>query len=269
MTPFTYYTIIGRDPSLLEGHLKNVTDYAGFNKLECEKKLLVVIYKNDKIPDEVTKEILTVCDKYNADYVIYDEPDNNFLTNLYESWNLGYKHALDGFVFRGGSDQVFSKDSFLTLYKGIKINKDKKIVLQANTIENGERNMGSRHILAYLGNTFEDFKYDEFEKLIEEINSNDELKKLDLVDIETALRVWNHPTSFQCQNGYVNRCDGCSWLMSKQEWQKYGPLPAVEDGHTGDVVIHDRMQRDGYQQFIVKNCVTYHFVRGESGGVTQ
>jgi hypothetical protein len=29
------------------------------------------------------------------------------------------------------------------------------------------------------------------------------------------------------------------------------------------------MQRDGYQQFIVKNCVTYHFVRGESGGVTQ
>jgi len=270
MTPFTYYTIIGRDANLLEGHLKNVTEYAGFNKLEVEKKLLTIIYKNDKISDEVTNDIKKVCEKYNSEYFIYNEPDDNFMTNLYACWNLGYEKALDGYVFRGGSDQVFSKDSFLSLYKAREVNKEQKIVLQANTIENQERNMQSRHLLAPLGDTFENFKMDAFESIIENINNEPEVKNLDLVNIQTALKAWNgHPKSFECQNGHVNRCDGCSWLMTRKEWEKYGPLPTVENGHTGDVVIHDRMQRDGYWQYIVKNCITYHFVRGESKGVTQ
>ena len=115
MTPFTYYTIIGRDAHLLEGHLKNVTEYAGFNKLKCRKKLLVIIYKNEKISDETTSSILRVCEKYQADHLIYHEPNDNFITNLYACWNLGYEHSLDGLVFRGGSDQVFSKDSFVAM----------------------------------------------------------------------------------------------------------------------------------------------------------
>ena len=106
---FTYYTIIGRDPSLLEGHLDNVTKYAGFDKLECEKKLLVIVYKNQSIPQSVTDQIFEVCKKYNAEYVIYNEPHSNFIENLYACWNLGYEYALDGLVFRGGSDQTFSK----------------------------------------------------------------------------------------------------------------------------------------------------------------
>jgi len=55
---FTYYTIIGKDLNLLKGHISNVKDYAGFNKLECEKEILVIVYKNKNIPEHITQEIL-------------------------------------------------------------------------------------------------------------------------------------------------------------------------------------------------------------------
>ena len=35
---FTYYTIIGKDLNLLKGHVQNIKEYAGFDKLECEKE---------------------------------------------------------------------------------------------------------------------------------------------------------------------------------------------------------------------------------------
>ena len=41
-------------------------------------------------------------------------------------------------------------------------------------------------------------------------------------------------------------------------------LIGLGGGITGDVVIHDRMQTAGYENYIVRDCVTYHFVRGES-----
>ena len=37
-----------------------------------------------------------------------------------------------------------------------------------------------------------------------------------------------------------------------------------ENWITGDVVIHDRMQTAGYENYLVRDCITYHFVRGES-----
>jgi GT2 family glycosyltransferase len=61
----------------------------------------------------------------------------------------------------------------------------------------------------------------------------------------------------------VDRVDGCSWLMTKEDFNRFGPLPASENNITGDVVIHDRLQRAGYKSYIVRDCVTYHFVRAE------
>jgi len=266
---FTYYTIIGRDPTLLDGHLNNVTEYAGFNKLECDKRLLVIVYRNPTIPEETTQEIFKICDKYEAQYVVYNEPHSNFIQNLYACWNLGYQMAHDGYIFRGGSDQVFSKDSFVHLHSlAEQIRQDtpeEKFILQANTIENESRikqiGATSRHFTVDFGTTFDSFDYDAFERFIEEMNGGVENKAL---TIEECLRHWGKPTPLTTTLGHINRVDGCSWLMTKGDWEEYGPLPVMWRGVTGDVVIHDILQVNGYKEFMARDCITYHFVRGES-----
>jgi len=81
--------------------------------------------------------------------------------------------------------------------------------------------------------------------------------------IDRALKYWKKPTAFYGKFGKTNRTDGCSWLMTKQDWLDHGPLPPLENGITGDVIIHDRFQENGYENYIVRDCVTYHFVQGE------
>jgi hypothetical protein len=262
---FTYYTIIGKDLNLLKGHISNIKEYAGFNKLTCEKELIVIIYKNPNIPDNITNSIIEYCNSESITYHIYNEPHNIFIENLYRCWNLGYEVSTDGYVFRGGSDQVFSKDSFLHLYneaENIRKNQpNKKFILQANTIENVERSPQSRHFVKSFGDSFENFKYDEFETFITEINQN---VTEEIIDIDQSLKYWGKPSSLWTSLGSVNRVDGCSWLMTKEEFNKYGPIPVIINNVTGDVLIHDKLQIDGYDEYIVKNCITYHFVRGES-----
>jgi hypothetical protein len=262
---FTYYTIIGKDLNLLKGHIKNIKEYAGFDKLKCEKEILVIIYKNPSIPSEVTNKIIEYCDSQNIRTYVYDEPTNIFIQNLYACWNLGYELSEDGYVFRGGSDQVFSKDSFIHLYENAEKlrteNPNKKFILQSNTIENVERSPQSRHFVKSFGDLFENFKYDEFERFIEEINQS---VSEDIIDITQSLKYWGKPLPLWTSLGRIDRVDGCSWLMTRQEFINYGPLPVIIDNITGDVLIHDKLQMAGYEEFIVKNCVTYHFVRGES-----
>lgn len=270
---FTYYTIIGRDPELLDGHFDNVVNYAGFNKLTCDKELLLIIYKNSFIDTSVTEKIIKLSKKYFANYVIYEEPqENNFIQNLYACWNLGYQHAKGEYIFRGGSDQIFSKDSFVHLYnETINLGKTKnKFILQANTIENEKRikelNTYSRHFVKNFGDSYKNFDYASFENFIEDINIG--INK-NILTIEDCLDHWGKPTAINTLLGRINRVDGCSWLMKKQDWIKFGPLPSIKQkgpfgGVTGDVAIHDILQINGYEQFIVKNCVTYHFVQGES-----
>jgi hypothetical protein len=262
---FTYYTIIGKDLNLFKGHIENVKEYAGFNKLTCDKELIVIIYKNQSISDNITNSIIEYCNTENIRYHIYDEPTNVFIENLYRCWNLGYELSTDGYVFRGGSDQVFSKDSFLHLYNEAenirKTQPDKKFILQANTIENVERSPQSRHFVKSFGDSFENFNYNEFEKFIEEINQN---INEDIIDITQSLKYWGKPTQLWTSLGIIDRVDGCSWLMTKEEFNNYGPIPTIVNNITGDVLIHDKLQIDGYEEYIVKNCITYHFVRGES-----
>ena len=179
---------------------------------------------------------------------------------------MGYAHALDGMVFRGGSDQVFSKDSFVSLYNDRVSCDNRKVVLQANTIENAGRNLGSRHLVAYLGDTFEAFNYEGFEIMCTGINKGVDKS---LLTLEDSLKHWNKPTGFTSSLGQINRTDGCSWLMTKKDWEDFGPIPVIENGITGDVIIHDRLQVAGYESFITRDCVTYHFVRGESKELQQ
>jgi hypothetical protein len=269
---FTYYTIIGKNLGLLKGHIDNIKNYAGFNKLTCDKELIVIIYTNNTISQEVTNSLVEYCQNENIRYVIYEEKTNVFIENLYACWNLGYEVSDDGYVFRGGSDQVFSKDSFLVLYEEaekLRNSGKNKFILQANTIENeiyinpdGTKRIHlSRHFTADLGNNFDNFNYSNFENFNKTINDGVDLK---ILTINDALNQWGKPKSLTTSLGEINRADGCSWLMTKKEWITYGPLPPIEKNITGDVIIHDKMQLDGYTQYIVKDCITYHFVRGES-----
>jgi len=265
---FTYYTIIGKDLNLLKGHAENIKKYAGFDALKCEKEFLIIVYKNEKIPEATTNSILEYCQKNNLKTYVHEEKTNDFLKNLYDCWNLGYEKSNSGYVFRGGSDQVFSKNSFPDLYDvAEKIRKnlpEKKVILQANTIECESRlkliGAQSRHFSKEFGHTFESFDYKKFEEFVETINKPVKEK---ILSIEMALKYWGKPTEFQCKFGFLDRTDGCSWLMTKQDWLDHGPLPASENGLTGDVVIHDRFMERGYENYIVRDCVTYHFVQGE------
>ena len=266
---FTYYTIIGKDLNLLKGHVQNIKGYAGFDALECEKEFIMIVYRNDRIPENITTEILEYCRFQDVRTVIYNEPTTSFIHNLYACWNLGYEVADDGYVFRGGSDQVFNKNSFVRLYEEaekLRLERgNSKFVLQANTIENATRikqiNAVSRHFTLDIGMTFDTFDYKEYEDFISKIN---EPVIENLLTIGDSLRYWGKPTKLGTSLGQIDRVDGCSWLMTKQDWVDFGPLPVLEGGITGDVLIHDRLQRAGYEEFLVKDCVTYHFVRGES-----
>lgn len=265
---FTYYTIIGKDLNLFKGHVENIKKYAGFDQLQADKEFIAIVYTNKNIPQQVTDSILQYCKEQEITPILYPEPHNIFISNLYACWNLGYQSASDGYVFRAGSDQVFSRDSILAIYNKAEelrlANPKKRVILQANTIENSERiaaiGAQSRHFCEQFGNNFDEFDFKSFESFIERINE----KAPELLSIKQALEIWGHPTSMDTTLGRINRTDGCSWLMTKKDFHEYGPLPIFESGLTGDVVIHDRFQRAGYFNYIVRDCVTYHFVRGES-----
>jgi hypothetical protein len=256
----TYYTVIGKNLDLIKEHLENVLVYAGLEQVK-EKEVVVVQYHNEstaKVEDEITAFLETV-----ARVVHQKENKPSFLHNLYDSWNLGYEHAQDGWVFRGGSDQVFSENSFLKLEDLAKRVEGEKIVLQANTIENAEAlakiGCTSRHLTASLGNNFKEFDFEKFGDICEYLKNVP-----DLLTWQESFDKWRRPLAFQSSFGIINREDGFSWLMKRSDWVKYGPLVPIENGVTGDVLIHDKMQRDGYEQLIMRDVITYHFVRGES-----
>lgn len=262
---FTYYTIIGKDLNLLKGHIDNVKNYAGFDELSCEKEILIIIYTNKNIPQSTTDSIISFCEENYLSYHIYNEPHNVFIENLYKCWNLGYELSTAGYVFRGGSDQFFSKNSFVELYnqaEKLRIEQPhKKFILQANTVENKNRSPLSRHFIEFFGDSFENFQIKNFEEFVQHINKD---ITEEILNIENSLKYWGKPTRLITSLGSIDRVDGCSWLMTKEDWNIYGPLPVIINNITGDVLIHDRLQLAGYEEYIVKNCVTYHFVRGES-----
>jgi len=252
MLTMDYYTIIGRDPKLFQGHVDNVLRNAGaprdlwtFN---------VIVYHNDRIPQATTDEIVAICEEHDINYHLhYEDPTKSFIQRLYDCWNLGYTLGKHPLVFRGGSDQTWYPGSFdviLDCYNGL----PGDAILQAQTIESMFSHPGSRHFCRDFGLTYETYKEDEFIEFCKEI-----IKPGPYTILE-ALEHWKKPT--RMING-PPRTDGCSWLQPRKFWEKYGPMPTIIGGVTGDVIVHDRYQAAGIPNYLVGDCITYHFVMGE------
>jgi hypothetical protein len=264
----TYYCIAGKSPNMTSAHLKYVREFSGFDRVSMPHELLVIIYRNKSIPEIVTNDLKEVCVKNGARWHLFEERTDDFLSNLYQCWNLGYEQANGDWVFRSGNDQVFSRDAFLNLERDIEVAKKhvghEDFVLQANTVENGARNLDSRHLLGSFGSSFEELNIVAMNNYFTRLSQMSADKRL--LTTSEAEAIYGKPTGFTSSLGYINRTDGCSWLMSKKAWLEHGPMPSIENGITGDVIIHDRLQTAGYQNFLLPHVLTYHFVQGERLG---
>lgn len=261
MKRLSYYTIIGRSPSLLSWHLDNLTRNAGLDRSDYD--LNIVIYRNKKIPKETTNAIIDICADHKTNMAFYDEPHDWFLGNLYTCWNIGYNMGSAPIVLRGGSDQAWSPNSFKNIVDAHERYTNQELVTQVQSVESPVAGPGSRHWIKPFGCSPADFDEAAFNKFAEETGREG------LYTIQEALSIWGHPTSFDSSLGKIDRVDGLSWTMSRKLFEKVGPMPPMERGFTGDVIIHDRIQLLGITEFLVGNAFSYHLVRGESAGHTQ
>lgn len=265
---FTHYTIIGKNPQMIEGHLNNFVHHAGYDRMDCNKEIVIIVYRNPNIIKEITTEICDICSSYGARIEFYDEPDNNFLQNLYNCWNLGYVKSDEGWVFRSGSDEAFNFDSMPKLYDVAMRHRQKnpKILYNLNTIEHAVRAMSggnrSRHILGDFGDDFLTFDVNKFEEFVRELNKN---VKEELLDVHQSISYWNRP--FNCPVSRVrpnnNRTEGSAWMITKEDWRMYGPMPTLENGITGDCWLHDTLELAGYKDYLTRDAVSFHFFQGE------
>jgi hypothetical protein len=246
MSGFDYYTIIGRNPQLFQGHVENTLKNAGLPRDQWDFHVLV--YINNKIPKETTEEIISICEENDIHYYLHPEdPSKSFIERLYLCWNRGYTLGDRPLSFRAGSDQTWSPGAFQALSDAWDEIPNNTAILQAQTVEHMVSYPGSRHFCRDFGTDFDSYDEEAFYKFCEEIS------RPGIYTIGECLEIWN----------------GCSWLQEKRLWEKYGPMPTIVGGVTGDVIIHDRYQRAGVPNYLVGDCITYHFVRGESGGHGQ
>ncbi len=259
MSGFDYYTIIGRNPALFRGHVENTLRNAGLPRDKWD--FHVMVYVNNKIPKETTEEIISICEENDIHFYLHPEdPTKSFIHRLYGCWNRGYSLGKRDLTLRAGSDQTWSPDAFQNLMDAWDSIPNPTAILQAQTVEHMVSHPGSRHMCRDFGTNFDSYDEEAFYKFCKEIS------RPGIYTIGEALKIWEHPT--RMINGPA-RTDGCSWLQEKRLWQKYGPMPTISNGVTGDVLIHDRYQRAGVPNYLVGDCITYHFVRGESGGHGQ
>lgn len=260
MNGFDYTTIIGRDPKLFRFHVDNVIKNAGLSREHWDFN--VVVYHNEKIPREVTDEILDICDKNVIEpYMHYEDPRKPFIMRLYDAWNIVQRIGQRPLTLRAGSDQTWYPGSFKAIYDAYndysQIN-GPDVILQAQTVESPLAGQ-SRHFIKPFGTTPDDYSEADF------IAFCDTIKEPALFDIDSALARWGHPTSFSSsiQENH-NRTDGCSWLQTKDLFKRFGPMPYLRGQWTGDVIIHDNYERSGVPNFLVGDAITYHMVKGES-----
>jgi len=259
---FDYTTVIGRDPKLFEFHVKNVLENAGISRDHWG--FWVYVYYNEGIPDDTTDEILATCDEFDIKYELhYESPHEPFIQRLYKAWNRVQLMGNAPLTIRGGSDQTFYPESFLAALEHYEcLSKSNECVINFQTIEH-VRAKQSRHFTVDCGdcpNLYDAEKFVEFCKGIYQQKA---------VEIEEAKTLWNnHPGPFGSSLGNPWwRGDGCSWIQSKELFRRFGPMPNMRHGVTGDVWIHDEYERNGIPSYIAGDAITYHMVKGESRGV--
>mgnify|MGYP003145752000 CR=1 FL=1 len=256
MSGFDYTTIIGRDPKLWRWHVDNVLRNAGL--LRDKWNFNVIVYHDEELRKSgVTDELVSICEENDISFQLHQEPNKPFIQRLYDCWNMVQEIGKRPHTLRAGSDQAWSKDSFIYMNAALE-SCVFDCILQAQTVESLLAKK-SRHFMKDFGATPDTFNEEAFAVFCEEISRDG------LFNIKDALKEWGHPTSFSSSLGTPhNRTDGCSWLQSKATFAKHGPMPYMEGQWTGDVIIHDRYERAGIPNLLVGNVITYHLVRGES-----
>ena len=255
MSGFDYATIVGKDSLLWTWHVDNVLRNAVLPRDMWD--FHAVVFRNESVKPEVTEEIISICEANDIKYHMLDESINTpFLYRLYRAWNLVQEVGERPLTLRSGSDQAWYNGSFKAILDAYN-STPHPCILQAQTVESAVA-AGTRHFKKDFGSWPEDFNEPAFNEFCEQIIRHK------LYTIDEAMKEWGHPTTFSSSiRTPHNRTDGCSWFQSKELFKKFGPMPAMEGRWTGDVIIHDRYERAGIQDYLVGNCITYHLFRGE------
>jgi len=261
------YTVIGRDPQLLKVWLHSVESRAG---------LSARLWEIDLVLWNPTDEVLNYVKENGYRHKIFIPESDNYIENLYTAFGMGYEMSRAKYVFRSGSDQIFSKNflknsmeliaNFEHKYNGqdalfhlYGVESYEGIVASYEYVFNPyNKHPSSRHIL--MPNTWtEDNKYDpnyeRFDKLCDALRWD----KI-LTHYEYGL-MFKHPTK-----GYVPHCQGPSWIQKKSLYIEHGPYlkHMKETGFTGDVVWMDVMEAVNVPSVLLHNAFTLHLSRGES-----
>lgn len=259
----TCYSIISRDVGLLRWCIENARMRAGINH-----KWLVIGW-------DATTEVLQYCIDERIDYYAYEaKPENEFnsrtdwfLYNLYNCWELGMNEADTELIVRMGSDQFFSENWLKNLYEAGRRDLFKGIYNVWTT--EGLIAKNSRHIIKDFGDTWDQFRVNEFDIYANHWIYNNpymEHKTYPLVPAVDCGLSYNHP-----RRGFQMRPDGVSWLQSKEVWEKYGPFCKgySPEGTAPDVYYIDTLNDNGVMSYLVPNSMSHHLCRGESRDIQE
>lgn len=255
---FDYSTIIGRDTNLFSWHCDQVLRNGAAGLDRGDWNFNVYIYYNNTILKETTDELIDICLSNDINYELhYESPSDHFLLRLYKAWNRVQQMGRAPLTIRGGSDQAFYPGSFKTAIEHYE--KLGECVVNFQTVESPVAG-DSRHYVRDFGSNHEEFNETAFLGFCEEI------KEPCALSIGEAMARWGgKPGAFSSSLGYPHyRGDGCSFLMSKELFGRIGPMPPLERGYTGDVILLDRAELAGIPSYIAGDAITYHFVAGES-----
>jgi len=261
------YTVIGRNVKLLDQWVRCVRDRAGYDNMEIN----LVLW--DPEPD-----IIQYAEDHGIRYVIYraaehefkGHPHHHFVFNLYNCFNLGYEMSQATYVFRSGSDQIFSRGfigdamKLILPYENLddEGNFEQTAFYHLYTMESWDGSKAaygapcSRHIMP-IGWWDDMYKPDwgKFDTFCQAISA-DRL----LTNDEYALP-FRHAT-----RGWMFHTVGASWIQRRDTYERLGALwnHVGPGGLTGDVEYFDRGEQQGIPSLLLSNSFTLHRCKGES-----
>jgi len=258
------YTIISRDAELLRWCVENARLRAG-----VEHEWVVIGWSP-------TDAILRECDALGVRCVPLQMPDPPgpdahpeqrtawFIGCLYRAWNQGYESASTKWVARMGSDQFFSKDWLKNLLACAE-RRGERAVYHTTTIESPVAKR-SRHEIRDWGTTpgeFDERGRDRFDLYADDLAWR---YRSDPTVLGSECDLWyNHPT-----RGRQRRADGGTFLMTRDLWSEFGPMPlVVKNGVAPDVAFIDAILDGGVPNYLCRTSVVYHTVRGESRDIQK
>lgn len=259
----TAYTIIGHDRWLLEWCVANAQHRAGM-----AADWVVIHWVRPEYSAHQIDDIEESCKTLGARYVQYSAPPDDpkidkttkFLRDLYCCWNMGCQVADTRYVVRLGSDQFFSKRWLAELYRASMMVQDHG-VFHTWTVESPVARH-SRHEIMDFGSRFDEFTVAPFDQYADRMMF--QYQSRNLLQAHECRLFYNHP-----KRGMQARPDGCTWLQTKELWERFGPMEDTinDEGVTGDVAYMDRIYDNRVPGYLCPTSVTYHLVRGESRDV--